>query len=164
MTFFANSGIQFPDLEERTRSAGTESLKGGAELLDVISILESEGERKRDRGQIDRISKSFVVASKTYEELSRSVGDRLLARPTDAEFALAYGSRLWSYYWGDRRAPGVSELYRDLSIRLAHLASSVTDINMEKSSRELVPLVFRIWNDWEETSSLARLISLLNRR
>ncbi|MGO7532750.1 hypothetical protein [Rhizobium leguminosarum] len=94
----------------------------------------------------------------------RAWRSRLLPSASDSELELAFGRNLWDYYWHDRSPPTISEVYLDLSIRLKNLAHSVTDINFRKARTELAPLIFKIWNDWETTSGLARLISTLNRR
>ncbi|TAU55739.1 hypothetical protein ELI43_24380 [Rhizobium leguminosarum] len=166
MTFFANSGVTWPNLEHLTSEAGALSLEAASELLSIVSKLEKEETTENRSKEISATSKKFRDASKLYKSIVTQIS-------VDAEFSYIAQSEMElanvsTYPWISEDLINfplsTREAYRDISVRLDTLAATITDISFDKQKVDLAPLIFRLMGDWERLSAIARIVAVLNRR
>jgi len=179
MTFFANSGVAWPKLEQITQKAGQRSFEAASELWGVLASIEgSQADSKPDGGytaeRIYRLSNSLKEVARQYREVAEQTDDRYASSLSLAEFELAailpsgrYERRLYDlpYYRYFDEDVSVRDLYRELATRLEILAAQLAAL--EPTSREkedLAPQVFQIMLQWEQLAVLGRLIAVMNRR
>jgi hypothetical protein len=90
MTFFANSGFKFPDLEQPTREAGRRTLGAASELWRIFSIIEGreEGRIEPEPALIRSCSEALVESASIYRGLLQQIPDEYVPALSRAEFEL----------------------------------------------------------------------------
>jgi hypothetical protein len=175
MTFFANSGVAWPNVELITRQAGEKALQGGSRLWQFLAGLEGRSPDSRgesdERG--DRITNTELLrdAAQGYRAVIDQIDGGLVAELSLAEMELANIGPYPFYYYGfpypdfDRRGPvSVRDLYNELALRLEVLASHIISFEPQRDKRDLAPQTFLLMRQWEALATLARIIAVLNRR
>lgn len=172
MTFFANAGIKWPNSETKLREAGGIALAGSADFWRLLSIIEARAAARGGDNEEERLKNNCVqnlrLAVDKYSQCLGDIGTELVDGLTDAELDLVgvpyfYFRFPEEFPIGPRRF-NPRALYKDLIIRIDNLASRVRSLNLGNDRNELVFQVFRAMREWELILSIARLISVLNRR
>ena len=172
MTFFANSGIAWPKLEQQTREAGADSLEGGSQLWMLFARLERGAPEPGNRDAIAQAAEQLDRASNVYRSIAAQLDGQIVdgLSPSELELA-AVRVRPTSYdeEWAlDRlermRHIPIAESYRELSRRLRTLASNLRAFAPNREDTDLAPSVFGMMRQWEMIASLARIIAVVSRR
>jgi hypothetical protein len=180
MTFFANSGVAWPNLEKQTQEAGAKSLDAGSRIWKILAHLENRQEQHLDRREIIICAESFQRASDLYSEIAGRLRYEKVDRITPAEIDLAavniparpyyYDER---FYYGDslfyemflyRSEVSLGDLYRELAQRTTHLAASLRAFEIERENEDLAPQAFQLMKQWEILATLGRVVAVINRR
>jgi hypothetical protein len=180
MTFFANSGVAWPNSYQTTREAGQRALEAGAYLWHFLGIL--EGRDPAAPGPVDNEERLIAanmlkeVSMRYYDIADKEIGDMLVPELSPAEMELAnIPQQRWFDYRGTRypyeypypgigRPVPVRELYRDLALRLQTLSSHLSSLESRQAKEDLAGQAFLLMGQWEAVAILARIIAVLNRR
>jgi hypothetical protein len=175
MTFFANSGIAWPNYAVATQHAGTQSLEAFSEIWRLLAALEARGDQSVAYVDIDltKSAKSLESAGLTYETIAQTLRNVTIAALTPAEYELAgltpfvvYPSYLdasiYSLFAGKEIRP--SQLYQELAQRTNTLAAFMKAFEPKRSNPDLVPQAFQFMRQLEVLSTLGRIIAVLNQR
>ena len=178
MTFFANTGITWPELKQETLDAGAASLQAASLLWRVFAGLEyreMSPERRELEGEIRKdlsaCAESLRMASKIYRRVADKLQEETLSPLTPAELDLASlrapfrydGDPLFDLYSSQPRI-SVGALYLELSQRTANLAAAVATFEIDHGGFDLAPQVFQMMRQWEALAALGRVVAVLNRR
>ena len=169
MTFFANAGINWPNVEAQLREAGTHALDGGAHFWGFITALERSspdgGEDFRFAEQVrDICIRRLLEAADIYSANLKSIGDINVRQLDQSEVQLIDGLRPPSdRFLIEGRSLNVRQLYELLIRRIREFAEQVSNLDVRRP-KELTPRVFQSMQHWERIAVLARLIAVLNLR
>lgn len=170
MTFFANSGVSFPDFRKETEFAGEQSLLAGSRLWKFFSQLEGNKNREIDEGEINECINELLMAAKTYHGIALALKNEGVGPLTPAEIDLAALHGTQGYYdyrrfGGPDRADHipVGALYLELAKRLSTLASALRGFDPFRPDG-LGMQVFQMMRHWEMAAGLGRVIAVLNAR
>jgi hypothetical protein len=170
MTFFANSGIAWPNLEQITAEAGAKSLDGASDLWAMLSIMESpDGASfgERPEGRAKDAARKFEEAAMLYSKIIDEVDDTALPEFTRGELELAaVENRRYdpAYIFEFRGGASARDLYREIRMRLETLASGIASLDLRGKRADAAPQVFQIMRDWESLAVLGRIVAVANRR
>src|SRR6266566_5290793 len=105
MTFFANSGVAWPDFEKDTRDAGAGALRAASRLLQAFADLESGKTVSISEDDVEFCAEALNGAAKTYSRIAYQLRDATVSRPllTDCElvdwFGPFYPHQPWPPEW-----------------------------------------------------------------
>ena len=168
MTFFANSGISWPNLHTITSDAGSKTLDAASDLLEILAAL--EGDTDKDLQTIkNNASRKLDKAITLYKKILDDVDDVPLAPLSTAEYELASIEHfppfpIYPPYTRDGYLGSPRQLYSEIIVRLQTLSSRLTDFDVAKPKEQLAYQAFQLMHDWERLAILARIIAVANRR
>jgi hypothetical protein len=169
MTFFANAGISWPNVEAQLREAGTQALDAGAHFWGFIAAMERWSPDGHEDFEVAEHLRDICIgkllrAADIYSNNLKSIGDIQVRQLDQAEIELVDGLRPPS----DRfrivgRSFNMRQLYEVLIQRIRELAQQLAHLEVRRR-KEITPLVFQNMQQWERIAMLARLIAVLNLR
>lgn len=171
MTFFANSGVAWPNLQLDTAVAGQMSLEAASDMWALVAMLENPRGAVTSFNLTDRAADAgnkFKEAADQYRKIAARVDDKALPALSPAELDLASLDGDTAREFGQdsvqsRLMPSPRSLYEQLAKRLETLASRLMGLNFQKAD-DLHPGVFKLMRDWESLTTLGRLIAVANLR
>ena len=179
MTFFANSGVAWPDHESETASAGTQSLEAISQIWKLLSDLESRRDGSPIPTEVGPIIEKLTGAAVVYSRIARSLEEVRPQVVSLAELELA-GVQGYSFFdpglarifrrcltsirLSDDNELKIGYLYSELAQRSDNLARSLRLVEVSRSNLDLAPQMFQIMSQIESWSELGRVIAVVNRR
>jgi hypothetical protein len=169
MTFFANAGISWPNVEAQLREAGTQALDAGANFWAFISEMErwsadEVGDFEGAENLRNTCIKKLYEASDIYSNNLNSIGDIQVRALDPFEYNLVDGFFRGSNGYFTLEDPyDVRTLYETLILLIRDLARQLAILDV-KRRKDITPLVFRSMQQWELITAHARLIAVLNSR
>jgi hypothetical protein len=171
MTFFANSGVAWPDVENETRQAGADSLRAASRLFDIFANLESGDTLSVSEDEAVFCAEALKRTANTYQRIGTELRDATVPTNvlTQSEFAdwfgpFPYVEETWLHDWSLGSSIPVGAMFRELSKRADTLAATIRDLKPDIKAWDLAPTVFRIMKQWEALERLARFVAAVNRR
>ena len=170
MTFFANSGIAWPRLDQQTQEAGEKSLDAAARLFKVLAAI--EGKRFFiGSDDLDVCASELDRASSIYTEIAEGASNEYVKglSPSEIEFAAlplqrSYRNDPYFELFLDHGKISIKDLYRELAQRASRLSSAVKIFNPNKEPLDLAGSAFQMMQLWDSMTTLARVIATLGRR
>jgi hypothetical protein len=166
MTFFANSGAKFPNLEQPTREAGSRALRGAADLWRLFATIEgrSDGAGEDDERIIKACIENLTRSLDIYKSIISNISTED-ARLSPAEMELANIGPSWEGDWYYTLPPwDLRRLYTEIVRRLEMLISQLHAFEVRLNKENLVQQVFSMMRQWETLARLGRVIAVVNRR
>ena len=168
MTFFANAGISWPNVEAQLREAGTLALDAGAHFWGFIAAMERWTPDGREDFKVAEHLRDVCVerlfrAADIYSSNLKSIDDIEVRELDPTEIELVDGLRPPLRYPIESRRFHVRKLYELLIHRIRELAEKLAKLDVRRR-KEATPLVFQSMQHWERIATLARLIAVLNLR
>lgn len=178
MSFFANSGVAWPQHENDTRRAGAQSLEAFSKVWHALADMERRGESTFSDVELSDTANSLQSAVQIYTQLAEEFRNINLDPMTPAEFDLAglnlsmrefYDARLYlapeSFYvlFLESRI-NLGKLYKELAQRTKNFASSLRAFEAQRSNVDLSPQVFQFMKQLEALAILGRVVAVLNQR
>jgi len=110
MTFFANAGISWPNVEAQLREAGTQALDAGAHFWGFISEMERWSSDKDGNFEAAEHLRNICIqqlheAADIYSNNLKSIGDIPLRSLDRSEVELVDGLRQPSYFRRPSKVP-----------------------------------------------------------
>ena len=170
MTFFANAGVKWPNLDTQLRDAGSIALSAGVDFWRLVKSLEGmereypimHRQRFESESARDVCCDALDEAAELYSNIIDRVDDRKVF-PTENEISEAAT---------DFSVDSVSkyssrDLYKELRDKLLSFAGTLQELPLDgrrSDPRHLAPEIFKAMQQWEEIARIARLTSVVNQR
>ena len=89
MTFFANSGVTWPNIEHETREAGAKSLDAASRIWKILAALEDRENHSPKQEDLVSCAYSLQSASDIYSKIADQLKHETVEGITPAELDLA---------------------------------------------------------------------------
>jgi hypothetical protein len=171
MTFFSNSGVKFPNLEQPTRDAGQRALGAASDLWRLFAVIEGrEEDKEHNEAEIIRAcSEKLMQSAAIYRTILNQIPDEYVSPLTPAEMELAGIWQYWQFRLPEHRDYfmyhlNARNLYRDVILRLETLDAQLRTTVVGGNKRDLMRPVFSMMEQWEQLALLGRIIAIVNHR
>lgn len=167
MTFFANSGVKFPNLEQPTREAGQRALEGAADLWRLFANIEGRiGETKPHEQSMRQVATANLEqALAIYRGIINDIPPQSVTlSPAEIELIGGYDVRFLHEWPHPAWQWDLRELYLELIKRLEILIGQLRSTEITAEKQHLVQPVFSMMKQWETLALLGRIISVVNQK
>ncbi len=186
MTLFANADVRWPNLEVQLKSAGTNALSGASSFWRLLALIEGRSNKavtSSDEKQIrDECVNLFRKSIETYRDCAKKLGKDQFEKFTPSEIELgALASLLHGdgdyppYFYVPPLDPAQVEklfngsstfgkIYGELASRIQTLVSELSGLELNIDKLDLSPSIFRMMDQWDKISLIARGVAVANRR
>jgi hypothetical protein len=170
MTFFSNSGVRFPNLEQPTRDAGQRALGAASDLWRLFAVIEGreEGKEVNEAEIIRACNENLMQSAAIYRNILNQIPNEMVPTLTYTEMEFAgimqypgYPPPYPEYSMGPLN---LRSLYTEVISRLEGLAAQLRTIVVGGNKRDLMHPVFDMMEQWGKLSVLGRIIAIVNHR